>query len=65
MPVKVTISRNSAGTSTEAKTHDDAGGFYLKDGHLFVTDSPFSNANEVAVYAPGQWADATILPKAD
>lgn len=60
MAVKVTVTRNSAGTPTQQDTHDAGEAFILRDGQLLVLDATHNNAKSVAVYAAGAWASAVI-----
>jgi hypothetical protein len=60
MAVKVTVARSSNGSSIKDETHDGGGDFKVSDGHLFITDTRFSDSNKIAAYAPGQWLSVEV-----
>jgi hypothetical protein len=59
MAVKVT-KLDATGSQQVTATHPSATGIDVKDGHLLVQKpNQYGHWEPVAVYAPGQWTDAT------
>ena len=48
------------------QTHEHGFAYLVKDGHLHVMTSQYSNnAHAVAVYAPEQWESAVVIPSTE
>lgn len=60
MAVKIVIARNDDGKPERIEEIAEGHAFDISSGHLIIKNSTYNDAQNIAIYAPGDWMSAKI-----